>query len=149
MELTVNENTYVLPKDSNEFLREVLPTSNPLWVTWEVLTDEEKAGYLAAAVRRLEDLNFIGDKVWFYQALKFPRIARGIPVDFNDAPDEIKRAQVYWAAVIARDELYVKRRNNDACLALGLIKTAGTPTGEIPKTVKELLHRWLTSWRKV
>lgn len=149
MELTVNENTYVLPEDSDAFLREVLPSSNPLWITWEVLTDEEKAGYLATALRRLEDLTFIGDKAWWYQPLKFPRIARGIPVNFTDAPNEVKRAQVYWAAVLARDELYVKRRNNDACLSLGLIKENETAVVEIPKMVKELLHRWLTSWRKV
>jgi hypothetical protein len=149
MELTVNENTYVLPEDSDAFLREVLPTSNPLLITWEVLDKEEKSGYLVAALRRLEDLNFIGDKAWWYQPLKFPRIARGIPVNFDSAPDEVKRAQVYWAAVIASDELYVNRRNNDACLSLGLIKSAEGNAECVPKAVKSLLHRWITSWRKV
>lgn len=149
VEMVLNEETYVLPKDSNAFLQEVLPSSNPLRITWEVLSEEEKAGYLAAALRRVEDLNFIGDKAWWYQPLKFPRIARGIPANFTDAPDEVKRAQVYWASVIARDELYIKRRNNDACMSLGLIKAVETPIEVVPKRVKELLHRWLTSWRKV
>ena len=149
MKLEVNENTYVLPQDSNAFLQEVLPSSNPLRITWEVLDEEEKAGYLADAVRRIEDLQFIGDKAWYYQALKFPRIARGIPINFDEAPEEVKRAQVYWAAVIARDELYIKRRNNDACVALGLVKAVETPVEPVPRRVRELLHKWLTSWRKV
>lgn len=147
--MTVNEDTYVLPEDSDFFLQQVLPSSNPLRITWEVLEKEEKAGYLATALRRVENLQFIGDKAWWYQELKFPRIARGIPANFDEAPDEVKRAQVYWAAVIARDELYIKRRNNDACVALGLIKQETQAVEEVPKRVKELLHRWLTNWRKV
>ena len=141
-----NVDTYVLPEDSNVFLAEVLPTSNPLRITWEVLTVEEKKSYLSAALQRLENLNFIGDKAFFFQPLKFPRIARGIPVDFQNAPVEIKRAQVLYAVDIMRDELYVGRRNKEACLSLGIIEDA--PYQGIEDKVKELLHRWLCSWRK-
>lgn len=141
-----NVDTYVLPEDSNVFLAEVLPASNPLRITWEVLTVEEKAGYLSAALQKIENLNFIGDKAFFFQPLKFPRIAHGIPVDFHNAPDEIKRAQVLWATDIMREDIYVCRRNKEACVALGIIEEA-QPVN-IEDKVKELLHRWISSWRK-
>lgn len=141
-----NVDTYVLPEDSNVFLAEVLPTSNPLRITWEVLTVEEKESYLAAALQKIENLNFIGDKAFFFQPLKFPRIAHGIPVDFQNVPVEIKRAQVLWAADIMREELYVGKRNKDACVALGMIEE--TQNKGIEDKVKELLHRWMSSWRK-
>jgi hypothetical protein len=147
--MTVNEDTYVLPEDSDQFLAEVLPASNPLRITWEVLSTEEKEGYLSSALRNIDALTFIGNKVWCYQPLQFPRIARGYPVDYDNAPREVKRAQVYWAAWIAKDELYVNRRNNDACLALGLIKEPTPSVDGVPPRVKEILHRWLTNWRKV
>lgn len=146
--MTENVDTYVLPEDSDHFLAEVLPTTDPMRITWEVLENEEKEGYLAAALYRLEELNFIGDKAWYYQPLKFPRIARGLPVNFEKAPLEIKRAQVLWAADIAREELYVKRRNKDACMALGLASDT-PPQSSIVSRVTALLHRWVTRWRKV
>ena len=148
-ELTANENTYVLPEDSNDILAEVLPANNTLRVAWEVLESEEKSGYLISAVRRLEDLNYKGDKVWYHQPLKFPRIARGIPLVFDDAPTEVKRAQVLWAAYIMRDELFILRRNVEACVALGIIQGDIQSSDEPPKKVLELLHRWLTSWRRI
>lgn len=151
MTLNLNENTYVMPEDSNALLAEVLPTSNPLRVTWEVLSTDEQASYLAAAVRSIEAMNFTGTKAFFHQPLKFPRVARGIPVDFENAPLEVKRAQVLIAADIARDELYVRRRNTEVCVALGVAKI--TDTAQIPKygveKAKELLTRWITSWRRV
>ena len=60
-----------------------------------------------------------------------------------------------WASEIVREELYVKRRNADACLALGIItkdNSGELPVGSVPPPparVKELLHRWLTSWRRI
>lgn len=150
--MTENIDTYVMPEDSNAFLAEVLPASDPLRIAWEVLQEEEKAGYLSAALQRLEDLNFIGEKAYYYQPLKFPRIARGLPVNFQKAPLEIKRAQVLWATDIMREELFVKRRNNDACIALGLIKDQTVQTNEnssIYKKINMLLHRWVTRWRKI
>ena len=150
--MQVNVDTYVLPEDSNRYLSEVLPSSNALRVAWEVLTDEEKTGYLLAAMRRLENLNYAGERVWYYQPLKFPRIARNHPPQFDSAPDAVKRAQVVWAAEILREEMFLKRRNTDACLALGFISSAdqgATTETHTPKRVTELLHRWLTSWRRV
>ncbi len=147
--MTENVDTYVLPEDSNRFLAEVLPASDPMRITWEVLSLEEKTGFLSAALYKLEDLNFIGDKAWYYQPLKFPRVARGIPVNFEKAPLEIKRAQVLWAADIAREEYYVKRRNKDACIALGLIREGDRAEKPIVERVTTLLHRWVTRWRKV
>lgn len=154
--MTVNEEekrTYVMPSDSDLYLSEVLPTSNPLRITWAILEDEEKAGFLQAALRRLESLNFVGKKVSFWQELKFPRIAPGIPPNFEDAPREVKRAQVVWAADIAREELYVKRRNTEACIALGLLQASTVPlasdSADTPALVKELLHRWITQWRRL
>lgn len=47
--MTENIDTYVMPEESDKFLAEVLPASDPLRITWEVLTDEEKEGYLSAA----------------------------------------------------------------------------------------------------
>ena len=141
-----NVDTYVLPEDSNGFLAEVLPTSNPLRIAWEVLTVSEKASYLAAALQKIENLNFIGDKAFFFQTLKFPRIARGIPVDFQNAPVEIKRAQVLWATDIMREELFVGRRNKEACVALGIIEDS--QPAPIEDKVKELLHRWISGWRR-
>ena len=44
--MTVNVDTYVLPNESNLFLKEVLPMNNPLRITWEVLSDEEKEDLL-------------------------------------------------------------------------------------------------------
>ena len=147
--MTANVDTYVLPADSNELLSKILPTTNPLRITWGVLTDEEKEGYLAAALRRLENLHFVGRKVSFWQPLQFPRIAPKLPPDFDNAPLEVKKAQVLWAAEIMRQEVYVKRRNTDACLALGLINSdIGQPENATPNGVKELLHRWITSWRR-
>lgn len=143
-----NMDTYVMPEDSNKFLAEVLPASNPLRITWEVLTDEEKEGYLSAALRKIEDLHFIGEKAHFYQPLKFPRIARGVPVNFEKAPLEIKRAQALFAADIAREELYIRRRNKEACLALGVADESPAQSAVADK-VNELLHRWITRWRKV
>ena len=147
--MTENVDTYVLPEESDRFLAEVLPASDPLRITWEVLSDEDKEGYLSSARRNIEALSFVGDKVWYYQPLKFPRAARGIPVNFDKAPMEVKRAQVYWAAVIAKNELYVKRRNNDACLSLGLIGGEVQNTESVPRRVSELLHRWITNLRRI
>ena len=144
-----NVDTYVLPEDSNVFLAEVLPASNPLRITWEVLTVEEKAGYLSAALQKIENLNFIGDKAFFFQPLKFPRIARGLPVNFDKTPLEVKRAQVLWAADIMREELYLGRRNKEACVALGLLEETLSETASIEHKVKELLHRWISSWRVI
>ena len=146
--MTENFDTYVMPEDSNKFLAEVLPASNPLRITWEVLTAEEKEGYLSAALRKIEEMHFIGEKAFFYQPLKFPRIARGLPVNFDKAPLEIKRAQALIAADVAREELYVRRRNNDACIALGLATETPAPSVVTDKA-NMLLHRWITNWRKV
>lgn len=150
MTLTVNQDTYVLPEDSERYLSEVLPASNPLTITWAVLTEEERAQYLQAALRRIEGLNVVGQKAYWWQPLKFPRITRGVPPNFKEAPHEVKRAQVVWAAEIAREELYVKRRNNEACLALGLIRETQTikQARETPPLVEELMHRWITQWRR-
>lgn len=146
--MTENMDTYVMPEDSDQFLSEVLPDANPLRITWEVLTEEEKEGYLSAALRKLEEMHFIGDRAYFYQPLKFPRIARGLPVNFDQAPLEIKRAQVLIAADIAREELYIRRRNQEVCLALGIAKE--TPaTSAVEDKVDMLLHRWITRWRRV
>ena len=146
--MTENVDTYVLPEDSNSFLAEVLPASNPIRMTWEVLTDEEKVGYLSSALWRLEDMNYIGDKAYFYQPLKFPRIARGLPVNFERAPLEMKRAQALLAAGIAVEELYVKRRNTETCIALGLISEPSQSVS-VQEKVEALLHRWITRWRKI
>lgn len=146
--MTENLDTYVMPEDSNQFLAEVLPAANPLRITWEVLTDEEKEGYLSAALRKIEDMHFVGDRAYFYQPLKFPRIARGLPVNFEKAPLEIKRAQALIAADIAREELYIRRRNKEACIALGVAKENPVPSAVADK-VNMLLHRWITRWRKV
>ena len=143
-----NIDTYVMPEDSNRFLAEVLPASNPLRITWEVLTPEDKEGYLAAALRKLEDMYFIGEKAFFYQPLKFPRIARGLPVNFDKAPLEIKRAQVLYAADISRQELYIRRRNKEACIALGVATETPAPSS-VEEQARSLLHRWVTNWRKI
>lgn len=162
--MTESVDTYVLPEDSNKYLSEVLPTSNPLRITWEVLTDEEKAEYLSAALRCIENLTFIGTKTYRGQPLKFPRIriASGslydhhramrfgsVAFDCKKIPDEVKRAQVYWAAELVREELYVKRRNEDACISLGLIKAERFAKADVPKKVKELLHNWITNMRRI
>lgn len=165
--MTENVDTYVLPTESVSFLAEVLPASDPLRITWEVLTDEEREGYLSAALRSIENLTFIGRKTQQYQPLKFPRMKHGNGCmigygrvaqlsaafggysDGYTTPNEVKRAQVYWAAVIAKDELYLKRRNTEACLALGLIHSNALPQPEVPKKVYELLHNWVTNWRRV
>lgn len=143
-----NIDTYVMPEDSNRFLAEVLPASNPLRITWEVLTPEDKEGYLSAALRKLEAMHFIGEKAFFYQPLKFPRIARGVPVNFDKAPLEIKRVQVLYAADIARQELYIRRRNKEACIALGVATETPAPSS-VEEQARGLLHRWVTNWRKI
>lgn len=146
--MTVNVDTYVLPEDSNSLLLQVLPATDPLAVAWGVLDDAEKAGFLAAAVRNLEGLNYAGQRAYYYQPLKFPRIARNHPVSFDEAPLEVKQAQVVWATEIMRQELFVRRRNENACNALGLLSGKASEDG-IPYRVKDLLHRWLTSFRRV
>lgn len=145
----VNVNTYVLSEDSDDVLATVLPASNPLRITWEVLEPEEKRGYLFSALRNLESLHFVGNKLNFFQPLKFPRTARGLPTNFESAPDEVKQAQVYWAAILANDELYVQRRNVDACVNLGLLRDETAQQEDLPQKVKELLHDWITSWRRI
>ena len=147
--MTANEDTYVLPENSVELLAEVLPASDPLRLTWEVLSNEERAGFLSAALRRMENLRFIGKRVSYFQPLQFPRIARGIPPQFDDAPTEVKRAQVVWATEIVREELYLKRRNADACKTLGFIEDNEVTGESVPERVKELLHRWITRWRRI
>lgn len=148
MAMLENVNTYVLPDNSNSILAEVLPMYHPARVTWEVLTAEEKEGYLKAAVNRIEDMQFIGDRARYFQPLKFPRIARGLPVDFQNAPDEVKKAQVVIAADIMQHELYVLRRNADACKSLGILEETPPPSSLAGKA-EELLHRWRTNWRRV
>ncbi len=147
--MTVNVDTYVLPEDSDSLLLGVLPATDPLSVAWGVLTDAEKAGFLMSAVRRLEGLNYAGQRAFYTQPLKFPRIARNHPVSFNEAPLEVKQAQVVWATEIMREELFLKRRNAAACRALGLIKEMDEAIERIPYQVSELLHRWLTSFRRI
>lgn len=145
--MTVGVDTYVLPEESNTLISQVLPASNPLRQAWEVLDDEEKEGYLAAALRRLENLNFAGERVWAYQPLKFPRYARRQPMELDGAPVEVQRAQAVWATEILREELFIKKRNIEVCRALGIPDAAANE--RVPVQVEELLHRWLTSWRRV
>ena len=166
--MRVNVDTYVLPNESNSYLVEVLPMSNPLRITWEVLTSEEKEGYLSAALRNIESLTYTGKKTVYGQKLKFPRTKYGnnyFGVGYgriemlsspyggynaNIVPNEIKRAQVYWAAYLANQEIYVTRRNNDACISLGLIKAENNNVAsDTPKKVIELLHNWVTNWRRI
>lgn len=148
MAMTENINTYVLPEDSDSLLSDVLPMYHPARVAWEVLSMQEKEGYLRAALNQIEDMQFIGDRVRYSQMLKFPRIARGIPINFNSAPLEIKQAQVVIAVDIMQKELFVSRRNNDACKSLGLIVVSITSSSLSGKG-EELLHRWRTNWRRV
>ena len=145
----LNKDTYVMPSDSNALLAQVLPASNPLRITWGELDDEDKKGYLSAGLRKLENMTFVGRRVNYFQPLKFPRIARNIPANFTEAPVEIQRAQVLLAVEIMREEVYVKRRNTDACISLGLIQSTANEKTSISVTVDELLRRWVTSWRKV
>ena len=154
MSLTLNEDTYVLADESDSLLSEVLPASNPLRISWAVLDEHEKESFLKSALRRLEGLNVVGEKARFHQALKFPRLTRGVPYDFNSAPLEVKRAQVVWALEILREELYEKKRNESACVALGILnKPTATETSQngykTPKLVKELMHKWITQWRRL
>lgn len=149
--MTENIDTYVMPEDSEFFLSEVLPEKNPVRITWEVLSDEEKKDFLSSALREIESMQFIGERAYFFQPLKFPRIARGLPVNFEKAPPEIKRAQVLIAANIARYELYIQKRNKEACSAFGLISENAQEDYKniIKEKANELLHRWVTNWRKV
>lgn len=147
-EFEVNTNTYVMPDESDVLLAEVIPASNPLRITWGLLDSTDKEGYLSAGLRKLENKTFIGRKVSYFQPLKFPRIAPGIPANFTEAPIEIKRAQVLLAVEIMREELYIKRRNADACIALGIIKDEIQKKSNVEVTLDELLHKWVSSWRK-
>lgn len=147
--MTVNVDTYVLPEDSNSLLLQVLPATDPLAVAWGVLNNAEKAGFLTSSVRKLEALNYAGQRAFYYQPLKFPRIARNHPIDFNEAPLEVKQAQVVWAAEIMREELFVRRRNSAACIAIGVINEQQATADRIPHRVAELLHRWLTNFRRI
>lgn len=145
----VNVKTYVLPEETVPLLVQVMPSTSPLVAAWSVLENYEREGYLLEAVRRMEGLNYVGERAWYYQPLKFPRIARNHPVDFNYAPLEVKQAQVVWAVELMKEELFIKRRNNAACIALGIISAEQSTTEEVPKLVRSLLHRWLTSFRRV
>lgn len=144
-----NIDTYVTIEEADKFASEMYSPAHPLMVTWEVLTDEEKERFLFVALERIENLNYIGQRVSYFQKLQFPRIANGIPVDFEHAPESVKKAQTAWALEIVREELYIGRRNADACVALGLIEQNERQNDAIPEKVKDLLKRWLTSWRKI
>lgn len=150
-----NIDTYATVSEADRFVSELYHPAHPLRVTWEILTETEKESFLSVALERIENLNYIGKRASYWQPLKFPRIARGIPVNFDQAPLEVKRAQTAWALEVLREELYVKRRNTDACKALGIIEQ-NTPEGVFaedvmspPSKVRELLKRWLTDWRKI
>lgn len=153
--MTENVDTYVTTTEADQIISETYPPASPLSVSWVVLTETEKERFLAVALERMENLAYKGDRAYYFQSLQFPRIARGIPANFHDAPIEVKRAQAVWASEIVREELYVKRRNADACLALGIStkdNSGELPVGSVPPPparVKELLHRWLTSWRRI
>lgn len=153
--MTENVDTYVTTTEADQIISETYPPASPLSVSWVVLTETEKERFLAVALERMENLAYKGDRAYYFQSLQFPRIARGIPANFHDAPIEVKRAQAVWASEIVREELYVKRRNADACLALGIItkdNSGELPVGSVPPPPargKELLHRWLTSWRRI
>ena len=153
--MTANVDTYVTVAEADKIVSETYPPASPLMVSWAVLMTSEKERFLAVALERLENLSYKGDRAYYFQPLQFPRITRGIPANFHDAPTEVKRAQAVWASEIVREELYVKRRNTDACLALGIItkdNSGELPMGSVlppPARVKELLHRWLTSWRRM
>ena len=148
--MTVNVDTYVTVAEADKVVSETYPPASPLAVSWAVLTETEKERFLAVALERMENLSYKGERAYYFQPLQFPRITRGIPANFHDAPIEAKRAQAVWASEIVREELYVKRRNTDACLALGIITKDNSGTVPPPPArVKELLHRWLTSWRKI
>lgn len=152
--MTVNVDTYVMVMEADKIVTETYPPASPLAVSWAVLSDTEKERFLAVALERMENLSYKGERAYYFQPLQFPRITRGVPADFQNVPMEVKRAQAVWATEIMREELYVKRRNTDACLALGILTkdSAGVFAGAVPPPparVKELLHRWLTSWRKI
>lgn len=151
--MTENVDTYATVEKADEFVSEMYPPAHPLRVTWEILTESEKERFLYVALERIENLNYIGRRAYSNQPLHFPRIARGMPVDFENVPKTVKKAQTAWALEVVREELYIKRRNNDACTSLGIITTEQSieRTGEnvMPAKVRELLKRWLTNWRKI
>ena len=87
--MTENVDTYVTTTEADQIISETYPPASPLSVSWVVLTETEKERFLAVALERMENLAYKGDRAYYFQSLQFPRIARGIPANFHDAPIEV------------------------------------------------------------
>lgn len=151
--LTVGIDTYITVDEATAYVCEQYVTMHPLRVHWSVLTEEERETYLKQALRRLENLNYVGSKIDYYQPLKFPRIAYGRPCEWDKVPLNVKRAQAIMALEIIRKE-YISCSDKRM---IALIDPYRAESGEsedqnmdsLPKSVYELLHEWVSVGRKV
>ena len=69
---------------------------------WGDLSDTEKGRYLVAATRRLDALNWQGEKAVSTQATEWPRIDIE-PVPSADIPPELEKATILLAGDLAWD----------------------------------------------
>lgn len=151
--LTVGIDTYITVDEATAYVCEQYVTMHPLRVHWSVLTEEERETYLKQALRRLENLNYVGSKIDYYQPLKFPRIAYGRPCEWDKVPLNVKRAQAIMALEIIRRE-YTACADKRMIALLDPYRKEPDENKEsekdlLPKSVYELLHEWVSVGRKV
>lgn len=151
--LTVGIDTYITVDEATAYVCEQYVTMHPLRVHWSVLTEEERETYLKQALRRLENLNYVGSKIDYYQPLKFPRIAYGRPCEWDKVPLNVKRAQAIMALEIIRKE-YISCSDKRMISILDPYRAESgesedRDTDSLPKSVYELLHEWVSVGRKV
>ena len=151
--LTVGIDTYITVDEATAYVCEQYVTMHPLRVHWSVLTEEERETYLKQALRRLENLNYVGSKIDYYQPLKFPRIAYGRPCELDKVPLNVKRAQAIMALEIIRKE-YISCSDKRMISILDPYRAESgeskdRDTDSLPKSVYELLHEWVSVGRKV
>ena len=151
--LTVGIDTYITVDEATAYVCEQYVTMHPLRVHWSVLTEEERETYLKQALRRLENLNYVGSKIDYYQPLKFPRIAYGRPCEWDKVPLNVKRAQAIMALEIIRRE-YTACADKRMIALLDPYRKQPDENKEsekdlLPKSVYELLHEWVSVGRKV
>ena len=98
----LNYTSYASLVEANAYLA-VDPTRA---ATWNGLTDDQKGTNLVAATRRLDLLDYSGEKVSATQENQWPRnnaLCNGDPVTSTDVPIEIENATILVAGSIALD----------------------------------------------
>lgn len=97
--LNLGENTYISTEEAGEFLK-----GEPGSERWELLSSEEKEGFLKRAARHVDSLWYSGRQLAPFQAMAFPRNGT------QTVPEAVKLAQALEALALSDTQAASRRQ---------------------------------------